>query len=807
VTFMNAFGPKINLSRLLFSLSMACFFLGPLVAARSLAVAGASYPSDLRKEQLMPIDDLVEREIRSGKIPGAVVLIGNADNVLYRKAFGYRSLVDDKLPMTKDTIFDLASLTKVVATTTAVMQLVERGKMGLDDAVAKYWPMFTGDGKKRITIRELLTHYSGLRPDLSHKSEWSGYETALHKILAEKPVCPPGKRFIYSDINFQILGELVRRISGKPLDVYTEENIFKPLGMNHTSFRPSPALRHMIAPTECLNGKNGKMLHGEVHDPTAYRMGGVAGHAGLFSTADDLAILATMLLNFGSHNDIRILSRLSVENMTKKQTPSNGALRGLGWNIYSPFTGKRGIHLPAGFYGHTGYTGTSLWIDAVSKTYVIILTSRVHPDGRGDAGPLRRQIAALVTRSLDPLFAGDNGDKSGFSGSGSDDTKRVGMDGFRKVTLQTGIDVLESEKFAPLAGLRVGLITNHSGLNSQGVRTLDILYKAQGVKLAALFSPEHGLSGKVDTKVPMVTDSSTGLPVYSLYGDVKRPTDMMLDGLDALVFDVQDIGVRFYTYITTMGYAMEIAAGRGIPFYVLDRPNPINASMVQGPVMKEEMKSFTGYFPLPVRHGMTVGELAEMFNSENRIGSDLHIIKMRGYERHRWYDETGLQWVNPSPNIRSLTQAILYPGVALAEGANLSVGRGTEMPFEVFGAPWVDAKKLASYLNKRRIQGVSFTPVRFTPVSSSYKDKVCNGIRISLDNRRVLDSAVMGLEIVYALYRLFPEKFLIDKTLGLIGDRLVLQSLKEGKDVRLIALQWQDSLDTFRRLRSKYLLY
>ena len=281
----------------------------------------------------------------------------------------------------------------------------------------------------------------------------------------------------------------------------------------------------------------------------------------------------------------------------------------------------------------------------------------------------------------------------------------------------------------------------------------------------------------------------------------------MLDGLDALVFDVQDIGVRFYTYITTMGYAMETAARKGIPFFVLDRPNPINASIVQGPVMDEDMKSFTGYFPLPVRHGMTVGELAQMFNSENRIGADLHIIKMRGYKRDHWYDETGLPWVNPSPNIRSLTQAILYPGVALAEGANLSVGRGTDMPFEVFGAPWINAKKLTSYLNKRRIQGVSFKPVRFTPASSNYKNQLCNGVKIILNNRKTLDSAAMGLEIVYALYRLFPEKFLIDKTLSLIGDRRVLQSLKDGKDKRFIALQCQASLDQFRKLRSKYLLY
>ena len=327
--------------------------------------------------------------------------------------------------MTEDTIFDIASLTKVVATTTAVMQLVEQGKTRLDDPVTKYWPKFKAAGKKNITVHDLLTHHSGLRPDLSLKSKWSGYNVALDKIIAEKPVCSPGKRFIYSDINFQILGELVRRISGKPLDVYSRENIFKPLGMNNTGFRPSPLLREMIAPTECLNGNNGKMLHGEVHDPTAYRMGGVAGHAGLFSTADDLSTFARMLLNYGSYNDIRILSQLSVENMTKKQTPSNNVLRGLGWGIYSPFASKHDIGLPAGFYGHTGYTGTSLWIDSVSKTYVIILTNRVHPDGRGDVGPLRKAIAALITRSIQPQIAEAAGDNRSFSENKPEYTKTM----------------------------------------------------------------------------------------------------------------------------------------------------------------------------------------------------------------------------------------------------------------------------------------------------------------------------------------------------------------------------------------------
>lgn len=749
----------------------------------------------------------MEREVRNGNIPGAVVLIGNKDKVIYRKAFGFRDLVGEKSPMTEDTVFDLASLTKVVATTTAVMQLVEKGKLRLDAPVAKYWPRFKAGGKKAITVRQLLTHHSGLRPDLSLKQKWSGYDATLKKIIAERPVCSPGTRYIYSDINFEVLGELVRRVSGSSLDVYAEEHIFRPLGMNDTGFRPSAALNGRIAPTECLiplNGDEVKILKGEVHDPTAHRMGGVAGHAGLFSTADDLSVFARMLAGGGVYEGVRILSQSSVREMTKKQTPADGALRGFGWDIYSPSISKAGIRLPNGFYGHTGYTGTSLWVDSASGTFVIVLTNRVHPDGRGHAKPLRSDISSLIMAAMEPQEAKVPGNIAIEDEGGA---KTYGMDGPERGRLRTGIDVLESGKFAPLAGLKVGLITNHSGIASDGRNTLELLYGAQEVKLSAIFSPEHGISGKLDSKVPSTTYGATGLPIYSLYGDVNRPTEKMLDGLDVLVFDIQDVGVRFYTYITTMAYAMEAAARKGIPFYVLDRPNPLNASLVQGPVLDGDMKSFTGYFPMPVRYGMTVGELAEMFNAEKKVGAELHVIKMQGYDRSSLYDETGLKWVNPSPNIRSLTQAILYPGVALAEGANVSVGRGTETPFELLGAPWINSKKLAAYLNKRRIDGVSFKPVSFTPRSDNFKNKLCRGVKIVLNNRRVLDPAAMGIEIVSALYRLFPERFQVDKTMGIIGSRKVFAAVKEGKDPRMIAIQWQEPIERFRALRSKYLLY
>jgi uncharacterized protein YbbC (DUF1343 family) len=780
--------------------SALCLLIEPLLAEGALAKVPPDSPPVLRKDQLEPIAEVVEKAIQEGQIPGAVVLVGNPGQVLYRRAFGYRALVPDKQIMTEDTIFDVASLTKVVATTTAVMQLVERGKLGLEDPVATHWPAFRANGKKYITVRQLLTHTSGLRPDLSLKRRWYGNGTALKKIIAERPVAPPGNRIIYSDINFEVLGELVRRISGQPLDVYCSEHIFKPLGMKDTVFTPPSALRDRIAPTEYLPEPSGKILWGEVHDPTAYRMGGVAGHAGLFSTADDLSLFARMLLEGGRYGDVRILNPRTVEKMTTPQTPPHKTpLRGLGWEINSPAPHKRAL-FPQGTYGHMGYTGTSLWIDPDSKTYVIILTNRVHPDGKGDACPLRTDISMLVEGAL-----GKDSIEQALAAKGSRKTERVPVRQNGKV--RTGIDVLKTEQFASLSGLRIGLITNHTGLDSMGQRTLDLLYHAQGMRLVAIFSPEHGLSGKMDEKIASITETTTGLPVYSLYGDVLRPTERMLDGLDALVFDVQDAGARFYTYITTMGFAMEAAARKGISFYVLDRPNPLTGSMVHGPVMDQDLKSFVGYFPLPTRHGMTVGELARMFNEENRIGVALHVIRMSGYERNFWYDETGIPWVNPSPNIRSLTQAILYPGVAMVEGSNVSVGRGTETPFEIFGAPWINAEELAGYLNGRAIAGVSFVPEHFSPASSMYKNKLCHGARIILNERHSFDPAALGVEIAAALHHLYKKEFQIDKTLGLIGSRRVLQELREGQDPRVIVMHWQESLEDFQRLRAKYLLY
>ncbi|PYV14419.1 MAG: hypothetical protein DMG21_18250 [Acidobacteria bacterium] len=772
------------------------------------AVFPHSAPQKGTQSGLEAIAPLVEEAIREGKCPGAVVMVGHQGKVIYRRAFGHRALVPEKLPMEVDTIFDMASLTKVIATTTAVMQLVEQGRIRLEDTAGEYWPEFRANGKEEITIRELMTHYSGLAPDLPLEPSWSGYETAMRLIAEQKPVAPPGTRFIYSDINFETLGEIVHRVSGEPLDVYATEHIFQPLGMKDTMFKPPASLRPRIAPTQYQNGTSGKMLWGEVHDPTAYNMGGVSGHAGLFSTADDFSIFAQMILGQGAYRGVRILSPLSVEKMTSPASPPGKiAVRGLGWDIDSPFSSNRGELFPVGSFGHTGFTGTSIWIDPASETYVIILTNAVHPAGKGKVVALRSKIATIVAAAVGAEHKKNASSEIGPLTGNAELERSYRVPPARNGKVQTGIDVLEAENFRPLSGLRVGLITNYSGRDSQGQRTIDLLRKAAGVHLAAIFSPEHGLFGKADESVPSTRDPASGLPVYSLFGETQRPTDAMLSGLDALVYDIQDAGVRFYTFVTTLGYTMEAAAKKGMQFFVLDRPNPITGLSVEGPMLDPDLVSFVAYFPLPVRHGMTVGELAEMFNQQERLGLKLHVIKMSGWERSDWFDETGMEWVNPSPNLRNLTEAALYPGVGMIEGTNLSVGRGTDTPFEILGAPWIDARKLADYLNSREIQGVRFVALDFTPASNKFEGQVCHGVNMILLDRQALDSPEMGAELAAALHKLFPKDFELDKTLALVGSRQVLEGIRAGADPRTLALHWEVELEKFRRVREHYLLY
>ena len=764
--------------------------------------------------RLQLVDAHITAAIADGKTPGAVVLVGRHDRTVYQKAYGNRAVSPAVEPMTVDTVFDLASLTKVVATTTSVMQLVERGKVRLSDRVAAFIPEFGRYGKSDITVLQLMTHVSGLRPDLDLGDQWRGYDTAIKLAAEEVPLAAPGERFVYSDINYFLLGEIVHRVSGQPLDKYAREHIFAPLGMRETGFNPSEALRPRIAPTQLCTafgwpceGADMKMLRGIVHDPTARRMNGVAGHAGLFSTAADLARFCRMLLNGGSLDGARVLAPLTVLRMTTPSTPAGERnVRGLGWDMDSAFSSNRGELLPPGSFGHTGWTGTSLWIDPKTGTFIVFLSNRVHPEGKGDVTPLRARIATTVASALtDPAVLGIRGDVERWTVNTAATSGELQPRPAAGPVL-TGLDAARARGFLELRGKRVGLVTNHTGVARDRQSTIDALHGAAGVKLVALFAPEHGIRGILDESVPADRDEKTGLTIHSLYGETRRPTDAMLQGVDALVVDLQDIGARFYTYMTTMAYVMEEASKRKLPVFVVDRPNPINGVQIEGPML-DEPSGFTGYFAMPIRHGMTMGELAQLFNSENRIGADLTVLKMENWRRDDWFDATGLPWVNPSPNMRNLYQATLYPGIGAIEGTNISVGRGTDTPFEQIGAPWIDGVRLAAELNARTLPGIRFYPVAFTPTASKYAKESCQGVFMVVTDREALRPVRVGSEIASALYRLYGSKYEIDAAERLFGSKDGLAKLKAGADPARIAASWSAGEARWRQLRAKYLLY
>ncbi|HET9836781.1 MAG TPA: exo-beta-N-acetylmuramidase NamZ domain-containing protein [Candidatus Angelobacter sp.] len=758
-----------------------------------------------------PVDQLVQEQISNQAITGAVLLVGHGGGIVHQKAFGLRATTPRSEPMTVDTIFDLASLTKVVATAPSIMRLVEYGQIRLDEPVAHYIPDFGMNGKDAVTVRQLLTHYSGMRPDIDLNPPWEGFDAGLRLAHEEKLQAPQGSIFIYSDTNFVVLGELVQRISGLSLDKYSDVHIFQPLGMKHTRFLPPAQWRSKIAETYASD-RTPQILRGVVHDPRAWRMGGVAGHAGLFSTAGDLALYAQALISRKG-----ILDGDIIEKMTTPQQPPNATeVRGLGWDIDSSFSSNRGVLLPVGSFGHTGFTGTSMWIDPYTNTYVILLTNSVRPREGAQLISLRSRIATAVAALLKLDVTSPDREKllaiTGYNESATASRRVAARNGH----VLTGIDVLEQENFVSLKQegkdeIKIGLVTNNTGLDAQGNRTVDVLAHAPGVKLEAIFAPEHGIFGALDTlNVENTTDPVTGIPVYSIYGGTdakKRPPPEVLKTLDAVVFDVQDAGARFYTYPATLGYLLEAAAQTNIRVIVLDRPNPVNGAFVQGPLSQEEFSSFTNYHPVPIRHGMTLGELAQLYNAERKIGAQLRVVPMQGWLRGDWFDSTGVVWTNPSPNLRSVTEAELYPGVAIVEGTNVSVGRGTDTPFELLGAPWIDAHAFSDYLNARLIPGVRFVPVTFTPANGPYQNQVCKGVNLIVTDRTVLDAPEMGIELAVALRKLYPEQWKHELLLKLLANREAYDAVGRGDDPRAIAQGWQEELGKFKELRNKYLLY
>jgi SSS family transporter len=921
-----------------------------------------------------PISTAINTAIAQKKLPGAIVLIGHNGRIAFEQAYGLRKLagepgLDGKPspaePMTEDTIFDMASLTKCLATATAIMQLYEAHKLAFDDPVAKYLPEFAPlnapAGKQNVTIRELLTHYSGLPPDIDLKDPWGlaapDKAEGIRRALSSPLTTTPGTHFEYSDVNYIVLGALVEKLSGERLDDYAAGHIFEPLKMRQTTFHsfdsacgPKRAIgssialaavdRHGLyscigrwstetidhtAPTEhdaegtpATNPNFDHLLRGTVHDPSTRRMGGVAGHAGVFSTAADLSLFAQALLDrlAGRPSDFP-LTRASLQLMTTPEQPATAlpgatvftqdgqpttgiAQRGFGWDINSAFSRPRGSIFPTTVpgepanpavppsFGHTGFTGTSLWMDPDSDTYVILLANSVHPRGNPPISPLRGEVATAAARALNLYNSASNSQASRYpeaSASGLSSPPQNGLKPLEYALPQaatcppdaicdpplnnedirnlpfvsktlTGIDVLESTNFAALKEaatrhnnhLRIGLLTNQTGLDSQGRRTIDILaHSLPQIQLTTLFSPEHGIFGTKDsTTISPEIDPTTHLPVISLYGPKdsdKRPSHDQLKDLDAIVIDLQDAGVRFYTYETVVGYFLEAAAcetARAHPLEVilLDRPDPINGEAVQGPI-SNTAPSYINYMPLPIRHGLTLGELAQYIHGEQPVtctpsttpiknSATLTDIPMQNWHRSEFFDQTSLTWTNPSPNLRSPTEAILYPALGLLDATNISVGRGTTTPFELFGAgttpatkaeptqpAWFDAQEVAAYLTSRKIPGVTFTPTT-TPIADDanhypYHGQTIPAVRLTLTDRNALDSPELGIEIVSALHHLYPTHFALDKTAPLIANAETSAALARAdspdSDPRTIAATWAAALAAFRARRAPYLLY
>jgi len=744
-------------------------------------------PGDLGLDQgrLNLIKDAVAEAIAKKQVPGAVVMVTRHGKIAYVLATGQRAVEPNPEPMTRETMFDLASLTKPVATATSVMILLDRGKLRLDDTLAHLLSEFDNHGKGAITLEQLLRHRTGLIADNPIADFKDGPDSAWKKMAELDLLAKPGERFLYSDVNFMILGKIVERVSGTSLNEFAAANIFTPLGIEATYLPSNP---ERAAPTE---KDQGKMLRGVVHDPRARALGGVAGHAGLFGTADDLAVYAQMILDHGkTRGGQAILSPETVRAMIDPATTPARQRRGLGWDVDTPFSSLRGEHFGAKSFGHTGFTGTSLWIDPETDMAVVILTSRLHPDGRVTSPTrLRAEVATLAAAAI--------ADRPAASTTCSSDS------------VDCGIDVLVKQGFAPLRGKRVGLVTNHTGRDKEGTPTIDRLFAAPDVRLVKLFSPEHGIRGLADTEVIGDSrDEKTGLPIHSLYhGKTRKPSPESLEGLDVLVYDIQDIGVRYYTYISTLGLILEAAKAKGIAVMVLDRPNPIGGVVVSGPVRDPDLASFIAYHELPVRHGMTVGELARLYNSERKIDADLTVIPCEGWHRGDLYDQTGLLWVNPSPNMRSLTEALIYPGIGLLEATNLATGRGTDTPFERVGAPWIEPRSFVQTLNAQGIPGVRFLPIRFTPKERQYSGQECGGVLISISDWKVFDPVRLGITFATALRKAYPKDWKPEGFLKLMTDRATQQALVDGRAPADIERSWETELEAFKAIRAKYLIY
>lgn len=764
--------------RCLATMTLALAGLFPVIET---SLASPKLPMSLEDAITEDIDQAIEVALGEKRMPGCVVLVAHEGGIIYKKAHGNRRIEPSVEPMTLDTVFDMASLTKPIVTATSIMQLIDAGKIDLDATVKTYLPEFQGNGKEEITVKQLLIHTSGLTPDNALSDYEKGWPIAYEKICNLKLLSDPGQRFRYSDVGFILLGEIVARVSNMSLDQYAAKHIFRPLEMNDSGFNPDESLSQRAVTTTQINGE---WLRGTVHDPRARYCNGVAGHAGLFSTADNLLLYAQAMLDARKPGTNPLLTPQTLKVMTQPYDAA-GSLRGLGWDKQSGYSSNRGKSMSSSAYGHGGFTGTSMWIDPELELVVIFLSNRVHPNEKGSVNSLAGQIGTIAA-----------------------DACRAAQQNPVSNSTKLGIDVLADSQFKLLKGKRVGLIANHTSRNRSGIPTHLLMTNSLEVDLVALFSPEHGFAGRLDqSHIGDTADPETGLIVKSLYGETRKPTAEQLAGIDVLVFDIQDIGCRFYTYISTMGLAMEAAAEQGIPFVVLDRPNPLGGAIVEGPLLDEDKKSFVAFHSVPVRHGMTIGELAKMMNEERGWKTDLTVVPLAHWKRDQLLFDTDLPWRNTSPNMRNLTQAMIYPGVGLLETTNVSVGRGTDTPFEILGAPWINGTELASRINSFQVPGVQAIGIEFTPESSKFEGSSCGGVNFIITDWKTFRPLDLGWATASSLRILYPEDWETDRLSVLLGNKAVRNSILDAKSPQEISSSYADSVQAFTKRREPFLIY
>lgn len=736
------------------------------------------------------VAEMVQAAIDAGDLPGAVVGMWHDGQWVLRETYGHRALDPDKEPMTFDTVFDMASITKPVATATSAMMLVQDGKLDLNARVVDYLPDFTGDGRDELRVWHLMTHSGGLIPDNAIGDYKSGTEEAWRRLMKMKINSTPGEKFVYSDVSFQLLGKVVEIISGQSLKDFSHARVFAPLGMKDSGYVPAKELVPRIAPTEIVDGV---MLRGRVHDPRAALLDGIAGHAGLFSTLDDISIYAQVMLRGGKLADGSVFMRPDIfHHMTRPYTIETKAdfgpvTRTRGWDHHSGYSYNGGKELSKAAFGHGGFTGTVLWIDPDQNLFFVFLSNRLHPDGKGNVNQLAGKIASLAVQEIK--------------------AKQPAPAAKASAKVLNGIDVLAARNFRDLSGKRVGLVTNQTGIDSRGQTTLSLLASSPNVKLAALFSPEHGIEGKLDVnKIGDSRDDKLNVPIFSLYGETRKPKAEHMAEIDVLVYDLQDIGCRFYTYIATMKNCLEACAEHKKEFMILDRANPIGGR-VAGPMRDPGRSTFVACHHLPVQHGMTVGELAMLFARDGKLNITPSVIPVRGWKHSDLYTSTGQWWLNPSPNMRTLEAAMLYPGVGLLEMTNISVGRGTDRPFQWIGAPWMDGQALSAWLNGQQLPGLVTLPRKITPDASKHSSVECSGVQFVITDTTEFDALKLGLAIARGLHTLHKDAWDSSKLDVLVVNKAVADKIANGAGYDEVMATTAKEYEEFLQRRAAVLLY